>query len=860
SLEHFKIHLAEQNVTHKIVFDYTSILPHILYAVALSLDNPSDVGKLEASNHVQSVKPTIKIKAIKPVKSNVVPALLNLTSVPFPPHVQTGITKLHSLGYYGKGVKIAVLDSAVDCSHPALGGGFGKGFRISFGRDLSGDEEDDSGDPQPDDNPCGTCSSHGTHVMGILAASGKQGLIGVSPESELGLYLFGCGEKATSSDELILAGLLQARKDGADIISASVGGVDGWGQSSVLLDTINKLVEEEGVTIIGAAGNEAENGLFYPESPASAKNAISVGSVESAGRIAASLLTSTGREISYHTSQSYADVHGSLPVYRTSNSSDVKNDACNPLPSSTPNLANYIVLIQRGYVRGPNSTEIITFGHDFNKTRIASLSHEDGLYIFEESKKDPTGFKLSFRSTAMKFLPYPDSGFMSNFSNFGPSFDFLSIPPAVSGVGGEIVSTVPMINGSYASMSGTSMATPQIAGIAALIMSVRAKMSPEGECKKKKKLGGLALRRRLISTAQPVFNYSSTTILETVVRQGGGLVNAYCAAFSNTTVSRSALALNDSSHFNGTQTFYITNEGYKTVNYLLAHIPAATMYTYAPDTKYYLCLPSILVTSTWMQVADTPCESHNVPYFGAVGSIKDQKIIDHGPSLEPNKTYHYPHLQFEHENVTEASTNKQGELEWSLSKQNETYVVFRTNFGSALVRLYIISAEPRRSLNQQSKSPKWVKKKSRNDQYNTKTAENSNWNNFTSHDQRKNLGPVDSWTLKIWQHVKDLLHPKISTHKPCSITDRKYPQISCEGYNLLGEIPDEDLPHFPRSPANDTWQSSWNGTLLVAEGQALKKVPHGKYRILMKALRITADPTQINSYETWTSPIIALSK
>lgn len=72
-----------------------------------------------------------------------------------------GISKLHKLGHYGKGVKIAVLDGPVDCHHPALGGGFGKGFKISFGRDFVGDKwdpnDEEMDDPKPNATPCGTC-------------------------------------------------------------------------------------------------------------------------------------------------------------------------------------------------------------------------------------------------------------------------------------------------------------------------------------------------------------------------------------------------------------------------------------------------------------------------------------------------------------------------------------------------------------------------------------------------------------------------------------------------------------------------------------------------------------------------------
>lgn len=102
----------------------------------------------------------------------VIPAPLNVTSQDFPPHVQTNVAKLHQLGHYGKGMKVAILDSDVDCSHPALGGGFGPGFKIAGGWDLVGDEYNGHNEPKPDPDPCGICS---VSVLIEFSSSSRQG-------------------------------------------------------------------------------------------------------------------------------------------------------------------------------------------------------------------------------------------------------------------------------------------------------------------------------------------------------------------------------------------------------------------------------------------------------------------------------------------------------------------------------------------------------------------------------------------------------------------------------------------------------------------------------------------------------------
>ncbi|MFP5247323.1 MAG: S8 family serine peptidase, partial [Thermoanaerobaculia bacterium] len=68
----------------------------------------------------------------------------------------------------GAGVKVAVLDTGIDYTHPALGGGFGEGHKVAGGWDFVNDDADPM-----DDN------GHGTHVAGIIAADGS-GLTGVA--------------------------------------------------------------------------------------------------------------------------------------------------------------------------------------------------------------------------------------------------------------------------------------------------------------------------------------------------------------------------------------------------------------------------------------------------------------------------------------------------------------------------------------------------------------------------------------------------------------------------------------------------------------------------------------------------------
>jgi subtilisin family serine protease len=79
-------------------------------------------------------------------------------------HKMGGVDLLRAEGYTGKGLFVAIVDTGVDYNHPALGGGFGPGFKIAHGYDLVGDAYDGTNTPVPDPDPFASCEGHGTHV------------------------------------------------------------------------------------------------------------------------------------------------------------------------------------------------------------------------------------------------------------------------------------------------------------------------------------------------------------------------------------------------------------------------------------------------------------------------------------------------------------------------------------------------------------------------------------------------------------------------------------------------------------------------------------------------------------------------
>ncbi|EPH39702.1 S8 family serine peptidase [Streptomyces aurantiacus] len=177
-----------------------------------------------------------------------------------------GAPKAWEAGYDGKGVRIAVLDSGVDATHPDLKG------QVVAERNFSSapDAEDRVG--------------HGTHVASIAAGTGaKSGAHkGVAPGAELlsGKVL---ADDGTGGDSGIIAGMEWAAAQGADVVNLSLGGGDTPG-TDPLEAAVDKLSADKGVLFAVSAGNSGAGGPGTVESPGSAKAALTVGAVDDADK------------------------------------------------------------------------------------------------------------------------------------------------------------------------------------------------------------------------------------------------------------------------------------------------------------------------------------------------------------------------------------------------------------------------------------------------------------------------------------------------------------------------------------------------------------------------------------------------
>lgn len=295
-------------------------------------------------------------------RSAVPPVLKRRQSSPaadeYVPHVMTEVDQLRAEGYTGKGVRIGVIDVGVDYTHPALGGCFGEGCLISYGYDFVGDDYSGAADtPQPDADPMDSCSGHGTHVSGIIAAQvNDMGFTGAAPGVTLGMYkVFGC--TGSSDTDIAVAALNRAYEDGSHVISMSISRTSGWSEDPVAVAA--QRIVEAGVPCVLAAGNSGSGGLFLAGAGATGRGVTSVGSADSTelglvlvrGSFAARGLSNASTPAEPFGWEPGTPAFGnvSLPLYAVSNSTSVEDDACSPLPDSTPDLSGYVTLVRQGY-------------------------------------------------------------------------------------------------------------------------------------------------------------------------------------------------------------------------------------------------------------------------------------------------------------------------------------------------------------------------------------------------------------------------------------------------------------------------------------------------------------------------------
>jgi hypothetical protein len=370
----------------------------------------------------------------------------------------------------------------------------------------------------------------------------------------------------------------------------------------------------------------------------------------------------------------------SLPLWAVSKDSTITNDACEPLPADTPDLAGKLVLVRRGTCTfDTKAANVAAFGAQYilfynNAPSLTSPSVTDPDIIgaamvsaaqgasWAASLAAGSAIQVSIDGKLTVFSSPPNNitgGHMSTFSMWNPTNEAY-VKPEISAPGGNILSTLPLEQGGYGVLSGTSMATPFVAGVVALMKQARPDLDP------------YTIRSILGTTGHPVtFNDGKTTYdyLAPVVQQGGGEVDAFAAVHTSTVIDVANLAFNDTAHFVKEANFTITNRGSSEITYNFDYVNAATAYTLPDDGSTQpqtfppdlvtsgatvqlssgsvsvaagksevvivtLALPKDLTTaripvySGFITIKGSNGDSLNLPYAGVASSLKDATVLD----------------------------------------------------------------------------------------------------------------------------------------------------------------------------------------------------------------------------------------
>ncbi|UOY92573.1 S8 family serine peptidase [Ectobacillus sp. JY-23] len=507
-----------------------------------------------AFNGVALEVPANKIQDV--LKSDAVQAIYSDVTVKAEPPVQTdeasteaqgqgmaderaflNVDQLHKEGYTGKGIKVAVLDTGIDYNHPDLKAAYKGGYDFVHNDNdpMETTYEDWIKAGKPGANASSYVTDHGTHVAGTIAGQGANNspyaTKGIAPDAELYAYRV-LGPGGSGSSEGIIAAIDKAVAEDMDVMNLSLGASynDPMYPTSI---AINNAVLS-GVAAIVAAGNDG-NKMYTLGSPGTASLALTVGASDVAMKISTMkgnldvfksdmrlLARGFTDDLSTFLNKTFEIVniagYGQASNYKNIN---VKGKVV-LVPRGTNNLNDKIlqakingaaaILIYNNNAAEGHMPFYLAEGSDF--IPAFNITNADGLALKQKISEGKIQFSFSEMG---EYATVGDT--LADFSSRGPSRINYDIKPEVTAPGVSVLSTVPSFINSpsnpsdytyaYQRMSGTSMATPSVAGITALLLQAKPDLQPED------------IKAILMNTADPLSKPYS------VFEQGAGRVDPY---------------------------------------------------------------------------------------------------------------------------------------------------------------------------------------------------------------------------------------------------------------------------------------------------------------------------------------------
>jgi subtilisin family serine protease len=449
----------------------------------------------------------------------------------------------------GSGIKIGIIDTGIDQSHPAFttsgmqtpegypkaspefNAGFTNskvivarayGTAVSSARDLVG---------------------HGTSVASAAAAvlheSSEGWVSGMAPKAWLGNYKVFPDTSSGAPTTLIIRAIEDAVQDGMDIINMSLGSdVAPDPNEDILVRAVENAVAR-GVIVVISAGNSGPEWNTIA-SPGTSPSALTVGNSSNDRAFAAAVLSDTNRSI---IAQPGSLSSGRPPVsgpLRSVATFDTSGLGCGALPSGS--LTGSVALILRGVCTfeeklnfaaaagavgavvytDPERPDLITMSVNTASLPASLIGNAEGRALLEDLSKGPVTVTLRFTSGPVSVNPNR----LASSSSRGPSVDG-RVKPELLAVGAPLYMAVP--GATWRAATGTSFSAPLVAGAAAVLKAA------------KPGLTALQYRSILINSAC-AFPGDGTTL--PVTWTGAGLLDMDAALNSTTVLSPPILAMN----------------------------------------------------------------------------------------------------------------------------------------------------------------------------------------------------------------------------------------------------------------------------------------------------------------------------
>ncbi|WP_335872975.1 S8 family serine peptidase [Bacillus sp. 2205SS5-2] len=409
----------------------------------------------------------------------------------------------------GKGIKVGIIDTGIDYTHPDLSRNYRGGHDLVDGDELPMETQSHEGLP----------TLHGTHVAGVIGANGK--MRGVAPDVELYAYR-ALGPGGTGTTDQVLAAIDQAVQDKMDIINLSLGNNVNGPDLPISL-ALDRAVEK-GVVAITSSGNSGPEN-WTVGTPGTSEKSISVGASTPPMKIPYAKVDAKKMRLFPLAGGKGWDLARTFQLA----------DGRDGMPEQLKHVQGKIALIQRGgltFWEKVNNAEkagavaTIIYNNtpgpfmgtveDTLKIPAASITKAEGDWLKQELKKPNVVVSTEYKQ---------EKDLLAPFSSRGPvTFNWL-IKPDISAPGVEIESTVPK---GYMSLQGTSMASPHVAGVAALLLQAHPTWTPD------------EVKSALMLTAKPLVDELGDIYEPT--EQGAGRVSVQAAMNVQTLVTPSSLS------------------------------------------------------------------------------------------------------------------------------------------------------------------------------------------------------------------------------------------------------------------------------------------------------------------------------